>query len=299
MTTIIKLNKPRFRSRVAFFDYDHTLVIPKSGGIFPKDIDDWKWIRPNVPEIVKQFYHKGYAIYIVTNQSKPWKKDQIQIALETLDIPLTICIAFDKTLYKPNPHIYKKAIGDKQLKKESFMCGDAMGRPNDHSDCDLKFAEAIGITCISPEELFPIQNNNLNIKISDKQELIVMVGFMGSGKSYISATIFEPAGYFIVHGDEFKTTVKMIKAATEPIKQGKSIVFDATNPSIKKRFEYIEIAKKYTLPIRCVHVNTNMVDSMGRNNIREKPVPKIAYYIYNKNFELPTEDEGFDDVITI
>ncbi len=41
--TIIKLNKPRFRSRIALIDYDHTLVVPSSGGTFPKNVEDWMW----------------------------------------------------------------------------------------------------------------------------------------------------------------------------------------------------------------------------------------------------------------
>jgi bifunctional polynucleotide phosphatase/kinase len=72
------------------FDYDWTLVKPKSGGTFPKDIDDWVWLRENVPEVIKKYYQQGFGIYIFTNQSKEWKKTQIQKALETLDIPLTI-----------------------------------------------------------------------------------------------------------------------------------------------------------------------------------------------------------------
>jgi predicted kinase len=92
----------------------------------------------------------------------------------------------------------------------------------------------------------------------------------------------------------------MIKAAKEKLTtdHATSIVFDATNSSVKKRAEYIKFAKAYTLPIRCVHVNTSMEESLARNNKRqdEKVVPRIAYSVYKKHFEKPSVDEGFYSV---
>jgi bifunctional polynucleotide phosphatase/kinase len=295
---IIKLNKPRFRSKILFIDYDWTLVKPKSGGTFPKDVNDWIWLRPNVPEIVTNYYKNGYAIFIFTNQSKDWKKDQIVNALSTLEIPLTICIAYDKEEYKPNTKIYNDAIIDSKVnKKLSFMCGDALGRPNDHSDCDLEFAKNIGVPCKSPEEFFPFIKKESEMPIlKNTQEIIIMIGMPGSGKSTIAVNHFGKAGYKIIHGDEYKTSKKMIKAASEFIKDDSSIVFDATNPSKKKRAEYIEFAKDNKLPVRCIYMDTSLEESMDRNKKREKPVPRIVYNIYNKNFEMPTIDEGCETV---
>jgi bifunctional polynucleotide phosphatase/kinase len=286
-----------------FIDYDWTIVKPQNNSIFPKNIDDWDWLRPNVPEIIKSYYDRGFGIYIVTNQSKDWKIQQIELVIAKLEIPVTICIANNKSVYKPSLFIYHEALSEEQRKKiklnKSFMCGDALGRPNDHSDCDLKFAEAIGIKCISPEELFPFEEKSIDNKLKPKTtpEIIIMVGYPGSGKSTIISQIFEPADYFIAHGDDLKTSAKMIKAAEEHIKNGKSVVFDATNPSKEKRAEYIKFAKKHNIPVRCVYMSTSFEEAMARNNNREKPVPKIVYYIYKKKFEIPSEDEGFDVVI--
>lgn len=126
--TIFKINKPTFRSRVALFDYDWTLVRPKDDRTFPKDVDDWQWLRPSVPAVIQDYYKKGFGIYIFTNQSKPWKQDQIMQALTTLDIPLTICIATDRHDYKPSLNLFNEAFMGKKIKLEdSFMCGDAVG----------------------------------------------------------------------------------------------------------------------------------------------------------------------------
>ena len=291
----IEIKKPRFRSRIAMFDYDWTLVKPKSGGTFPKDIDDWVWLRENVPEVIKKYYQQGFGIYIFTNQSKEWKKTQIQKALETLDIPLTIWIADKKEYYKPDLYLYNEAFPDKSKIKldKSFFCGDALGRATDFADSDLKFGENIGVKVISPETMFPFEETSkMQIKPVEYQELVILMGYPGSGKTTYSK-IFEDAGYFIVHGDEHKLIKKMIKVGEDAIKNEKSVVFDATNATREKRAVYVELAKKYNLPVRCIFVNTSLEQSIMRNNLREKPVPKIVYNIYNKNFEEPSEDEGF------
>lgn len=291
----IEIKKPRFRNRIAMFDYDWTLVKPKSGGTFPKDIDDWVWLRPNVPEIIKKYYKNGFGIYIFTNQSKDWKKIQIQKALETLDIPLTICIADKKEFYKPDLYLYDEAFVDKSKIKldKSFFCGDALGRATDFADSDLKFGENIGVKVISPETMFPFEEKlKVIIKPEEHQEVIILMGYPGSGKTTYSK-IFEEAGYFIAHGDELKTTKKMIKSGEEAIKNNESVVFDATNATREKRSIYVELAKKYNLPVRCIFVNTSLELSIMRNNLREKPIPKIVFNIYKKNFEEPVEEEGF------
>ena len=38
--------------------------------------------------------------------------------------------------------------------ESSFYCGDAAGRPDDHSSDDMLFARAIGLKFMTPEMLF-------------------------------------------------------------------------------------------------------------------------------------------------
>lgn len=303
---IIKIDKPRFRSKTLFLDYDWTIVCPKGANkTFAKDVDDWQWLFPHVPDVIKSFYKKGFGICIVTNQSKDWKIAQIKHVLEQLEIPLTICIADKKELYKPSLHIFYEAFSEAQRaklnKKRSIMCGDALGRKADYSDSDLQFAQAIGIRYISPEQCFGIsrKEQDTSITASKDQEVVVLVGPPGSGKTWLCNSVFEKAGYFIAHGDYLKTSTKMVKAAQSHIQLGKSIVFDATNPSKEKRAEYITFAKKHNVKVRCILMKTTLEVAMARNNMRKNPVPRIVYSIYNKKFETPTIDEGFYSVESV
>lgn len=287
MTTRYLIQKPRHRSKVAIIDFDWTICKPKNNKTFPYDIDDWEWLRPNVPDVIKNLYKKGFAICIATNQSKQWKHTQIINALTTLDIPLKIVIATTKESYKPSLQIYETMFDKPIDKVKSFMCGDALGRATDHSDCDLKFAQAIGIKIISPEELFPFQKTDIVVTPSTTQEIVIMVGMPGSGKSHFAKTTFNTENYVIIEGDIYKTSAKMIKVATEHLDNGLSVVFDATNPSNEKRNEYIQVAERYKIPVRCIYMNTPIAEAMARNNKREKPVPRIVYNIFNKKFEFP------------
>ena len=297
------INYAHLTDKIAAFDYDWTLVNPKDNKTFPKNVDDWEWIYPNVPEILRHYHEEGYTIVIFTNQTKVWKCKQIKFVAESLGIPLFVAIAMDKKEHKPNPLICNTLIGDHAIDKDqSFFVGDALGRKIDFSDSDKVFAETIGLTCYSPEDIFCKDTSSFDIPtipLVDTPEIIIMTGFPGSGKSTIAAHICQNRTYIHIQGDVYKTSRKMIKKSIEYIKEGKSIVFDDTHSSIKKRLEYITLAAQYNYSVACVHVATPLNVSFKRNRLRpdNKQVPKIAYSVYSKYYNQPDESEGFRLVV--
>jgi bifunctional polynucleotide phosphatase/kinase len=149
-----------FRTKIAMIDYDGTLVNPKQGRRFPKNVADWQWTHESVPAVLRETYDKGFMIVVCTQQSKPWKLDQIRDVLEPLNIPMYVSIALDKADYKPSTALFDAVVpAEKEKHKQwardtSFMVGDALGRTGDWSDCDRAFAEALGVAWKSPEDFF-------------------------------------------------------------------------------------------------------------------------------------------------
>ena len=299
MPIIYNIKGAVFRDKMIGIDYDWKLVNPINANTFPSDISDWKWYYPNIKEKVKQLYDEGNMIVIFTNQSKKWKCEQIKIVAEDLEIPLYVVIAMNKKEYKPSTIMFDILLEGYTInKEESYYIGDAMGRKIDFSDSDKLFADNIGITCISPETAFHIKPNIITpeIILSKDPEIIIMVGYPASGKTTIASNICNDENYIHIEGDVYKTLPKMIKASRKHINEGKSIVFDATNSSIKKRLSYINLGNKNNMSIRCIYLSTSLDISLKNNRMRDndKQVPKIAYYVYKKHFEEPLDGEGFE-----
>jgi bifunctional polynucleotide phosphatase/kinase len=126
------------------------------------------------------------------------------------------------------------------------------------------------------------------------REVIVMVGFPGSGKTTLARSL---EGYCRIDGDLLKTAKAMIKEAEKQI-QTQSVLFDCTGGTKKKRSEFIVFAKKHKLPVRAFWVQTTLEESLKRNQLREKPVPPVALYVYKKHFEEPSLEEGFCEIVS-
>jgi DNA 3'-phosphatase len=87
--------------KLAIFDLDDTLVIPKSGETFPIDADDWKFTSPFVPVTIQRLYKEGYLIYIITNQMGIFKKmvgidtfkKRIEGIITEINVPIVVLAA--------------------------------------------------------------------------------------------------------------------------------------------------------------------------------------------------------------
>ena len=132
----------------------------------------------SLSEKIKEYYNNGYMIVIFTNQTKKWKHQQIKNVISLLEIPVFIVIATAKVTHKPNSVLFNVLIAPNNIDKDnSFFVGDALGRKSDHSDCDKRFAENIGVKVYSPEEMFlDISNITIpDIPIKEVPEIIIMV----------------------------------------------------------------------------------------------------------------------------
>ena len=231
-----------------------------------------------------------HQIVIVTDQSKPWKVDQIRLVIADLGCVSTVIIGV-KT-QKPDTTLFRSVYPT--VAADSFYVGDAAGRPGDWSDKDAQFAANRGLPFRVPESMFPLAASEVRPSLASKEpEVVIMVGYPASGKSTVARSL---AGYHIVDGDRLKTEAAMVRDAKAHLGL-KSIVFDCTGGSKKKRAAFVRFAKECDLPIRVFWLQTSIEDSMERNKERAEhggpKVPTVAFYMYRKNFEEPIEEEGF------
>lgn len=294
----IKHLSPRFRSKIAAFDLDHTLIKPKGGFTFPKDENDFTFYNTFVLERIQDLYNKGFMIVIITNQSKLFKYKMIDNVLTFIKTPLIVIIG-NIEIRKPQKELFDylftlyptKTISNINLEK-SFFVGDAGGELGDFADTDKLFAQNIGFSFIPTNQFF-----RKDYVKSEERELIIMVGFPASGKSTYAKLILDnhPDQYEIVSGDELKTEKKIIKKINEIIKNNnKNIIVDSTNVSKQKREPLIQLAKENGLKPVIIFSQTPMDKAMAFNDLRNKDqkVPKIAYYKLRKSWEEPDLEEA-------
>lgn len=277
-------------NNIAAFDLDGTLVRTIHGR-FPKHDHDWAFL-PNRIDILKAYHTAGYTIVIFTNQN--YKGARIQLAMDRINHiinalniqglnPWVLAANMDNIYRKPNIGMWDVFIQYKHNidKTTSMYVGDAAGRPQDHSNSDLLFAQNIGIPFYTPEKIFP----NNEVIIPDTQTIFIFVGMPGSGKSTFYEEKLKPKGWVHANQDTLKTQSKMLSTIRTAISTGKSVAIDATNPNPDKRKEYIMIAAEYQIPTMIIYF---VRDGYGWNKLRQHPVPDIAYNMYFKNLVEPT-----------
>ncbi len=282
---------------IASFDLDWTLTYNEKH-LFPKEEDDI-YIFPNRKPILEKLIKDGYSIVIFTNQFAKSKKEKLKKVerisnfVQKLDLPISVYISTEKDNYrKPDIGMWNlfKKHNEIDIRKTIYI-GDAIGRPQDFSDSDKLFGEAINAEITSPEDFFGHANKHV---FNKEKELVVCVGMPGSGKSsYYKEHLKD---HLHIEQDKIGTKVKVLKEIDKALLTGKSIYIDSTNPSQEGRCEYYEKANKHGYNIKVLYF---LVNGTGFNKLRDKSVPDIVYHIYFKKLEPPTLENTPGDLIYI
>ena len=130
--------------------------------------------------------------------------------------------------------------------------------------------------------------------------LHVLVGSSGSGKSTFCQSYFSGLNIIILSSDTVRGIIgkdesdqsvnskvfEILKASTALIlKQGLSVVIDATSYSRKSRKDFIDLARKYN------HNITAYYFCKKRNSMRDRKVPDFVIDKQIANMEIPTKEE--------
>lgn len=142
--------------KVAMFDMDGNLVIPKGKNKHPKGKDDWKFLSSNIIPKIQSLNKKGYSIVIASNQlgiSKGYvTSDEITQKVQNFsnefDVEIACLLATAEDLYrKPFKGMWEFYVdclndGEEPDLEDCFYVGDAAGRAKtksrkkDHSSSD-------------------------------------------------------------------------------------------------------------------------------------------------------------------
>lgn len=87
----------------------------------------------------------------------------------------------------------------------------------------------------------------------------------------------------------------------QAISGNKTVLFDATNISVKNRKSVLEkvVADVPNTKVFAIVFKTSLEDCLRRNAAREMVVPVGVIKRMHDTFEMPTKDEGFVEVVTI
>tara|TARA_Y100000768_G_scaffold342469_1_gene287594 strand:- start:1326 stop:2444 length:1119 start_codon:yes stop_codon:yes gene_type:complete len=338
------LDKAGSKVKLATFDLDYTIIKTKSGKKFPVDSNDWEFLN-NVITKITTYKEKGYLIALFTNQSKlkdPANvvgfKEKIENIVEALGGNIQVYISKTSGYYrKPQTGMWDKMLSINNIDKissKSFYCGDAAGRvkdwkknvKKDFACTDRMFANNVGVKFKTPEYVFEAEpetdkweyksitlDNYLTTDddisryeslSNEEQEIVLMCGYPGVGKSTFCKKYFSQ--YEVINQDLLKTKNKCLKKAEEYIKMGNKVLIDNTNTTEETRKNYIDIAKKYKIPVKVVWIKIPFDVAQHLNNYRTqvskgsiKMIPQIAYNTIRKNFIEPNLAENIDEIIEI
>ncbi|KAF2968679.1 hypothetical protein GQX73_g4934 [Xylaria multiplex] len=226
----------------------------------------------------------------------------------------------------------------------SVFVGDAGGRTaraadnesggaataKDFSCSDRNFAHNVGVTYKTPEEFFldeppreftrefdlamhPYEKGkegeDVLFEKTNGRDIVLFCGPPGAGKSTFFWKHLKPLGYERVNQDTLKTRAKCFKAAADFLGDGNSIVVDNTNPDPEGRKDWVELARKHDVPIRCVwfkipkplceHNDAVRALNKSLNPEARSSLPPLAFNGYFSRLREPTPKEGFQHVLPV
>lgn len=305
----------------------------------------WDLAFEEIPERFKKLVKDGYTIVIMTDNLLTSRltmsifKKKVARLIRGIGVSLLFVMALNNGLMKkPAPGLwyeYRKRVKIEEINTtKSFFVGSLAGRtvnwaddmPPDRSSADRYFAVNTGLHFITPEEYFldwPIANYRFPLfnpfefilthdfvkyesVISKNQEIVVLVGPPISGKSWICKHILVPSGYIQL---PIRTTsiarCGLLRKLDQHIKNGKSVVIDGMNHTVRLRKIYIEIAQRNGKSIRCLEMNCPPLQLIHNRRFREITQQDInesdnrleqRMRHFRKHYETPDVNEGFSEI---
>ena len=126
--------------------------------------------------------------------------------------------------------------------------------------------------------------------------LVIMIGIQGSCKTTFCKERFP--GYEHISLDDLHTRNKERIVYRSVLEKHLDIVVDNTNPTIADRIKYMEPAKANGYKTVGYFMQSRVGDCIERNLLRtgKAKVPNTAIAATSNRLEMPSYDEGFDEL---
>jgi bifunctional polynucleotide phosphatase/kinase len=315
---------------VAVFDFDSTLR-PYRGRGPPTDLTS-RFLAGIVP---------CFNIVIVSNRSSANNSALAPIreyvgVLDSLmadSVVFVYCPTARDRDRKPHTGTWEHFVQDK-TPSFAFYCGDAAGRPGDHSAADYMYAlnnkfdnfitpEALfygstspwvdpvslgcnggGLAATPPADALAAERAMFELLQPRGQTVVILVGSPASGKSRIAGQL---AGFTLVSRDVHGT--RQFAHFLSALSRGESVVVDNTNPRASDRAKFIAAAQQSNAAntsnaaIVICNVTTPKETCFHLNAARcqlseRLELPPVVLHTWWKRYEPPTVEEA-PTIITV
>ena len=98
-------------------------------------------------------------------------------------------------------------------------------------------------------------------------QVIILVGFPGSGKSHFSRHHSSQSKYQVVNRDTLGTWQKCVAAVLSALAKGHSVIVDNTNLDPDSRLRVVSLAKDRGLPVRCFLMKCSSAHAQHNNKV--------------------------------
>lgn len=147
----------------------------------------------------------------------------------------------------------------------------------------------------------------------DGQEVVLMVGIQGSGKSFFARNWFgRRCGYVVLSNDDLggKADKTMTELKNVLAVGSMSCVLDNTHVDVNSRRKFVEVVRKFPgVGCRCFVMNTSFDQAKHNNVFRELVMPKGTrnhvkigeplMHSFKAKFQEPQLTEGFDQIVRV
>ncbi len=131
-------------------------------------------------------------------------------------------------------------------------------------------------------------------------EAVIFVGLQGAGKSsFFKERFFH--SHVRISLDLLKTRHREWQIFQACLQTKQRVVIDNTNPTREERAKYISASRNAGYRIVGFYFQSKVEDCQKRNRERSdgERVPEVAIFSTAKKLELPTRDEGFDQLFSV